>query len=318
MTDILNSNLHRNNCELAESEKELYFDVISILPLPLLLLDLNGNVRTINFAARDFFQNVMEKSLSEGASLEEVFPELYQHLHKFMTSFETELAVPQTVYSINDQEFNLLVNFYRLRNKSAQFTGTMIIISHLTDYKEAEAQLRYISFHDALTKLFNRAYFEEELKRLESGRFDPVGIISCDVDGLKVVNDVLGHQAGDTLLKAAGNIIRSCFRESDVVARIGGDEFAVLLPASNEKVVERAAERLKKAIKQFNAKHPNSSVSISQGWAVRNDTKVQLNKVYQEADHKMYQQKPWNRELFLESFYSMLKMNKDQMYKDEF
>lgn len=114
----------------------------------------------------------------------------------------------------------------------------------ISERKRIEEQLVYLSLHDPLTGLYNRAYFEEEMRRLEGGRFARVGIIVCDVDGLKLVNDTLGHGAGDNLLRAAAQVLEECFREGDVVARIGGDKFAVLLPSGGKTAVESSCRRI--------------------------------------------------------------------------
>ena len=115
----------------------------------------------------------------------------------------------------------------------------------VTEKKKAEEQLKYLSLHDPLTGLYNRTFFEEGMRRASDGRFDPIGIIICDLDGLKLINDSLGHDAGDSLLAAAAGIIGKTFRKGDIVSRIGGDEFAVLLTGSDEAAVEEAYLRLR-------------------------------------------------------------------------
>ncbi|MGE5403852.1 MAG: GAF domain-containing protein, partial [Candidatus Saccharibacteria bacterium] len=122
--------------------------------------------------------------------------------------------------------------------------------------KRYEDQLRYLSLHDPLTKMFNRTYFEEEMNRLKSGRFDPVGLVVCDVDGLKLVNDTMGHEAGDTLLLAAAQVIRNCFRDSDVVARVGGDEFAVIMSRTSPTAINDAYHRIREAVEEYNSMSP--------------------------------------------------------------
>ncbi len=114
------------------------------------------------------------------------------------------------------------------------------IAADITDLKLGEEKLKFISLHDSLTGLYNRIFFEEEMNRIEKGRFDQVGIISCDVDGLKLVNDTLGHPQGDKLLVAAAGVIKESFRQADLVARIGGDEFSIVLPSTSAAAVESA------------------------------------------------------------------------------
>ncbi|KUK71558.1 MAG: Diguanylate cyclase and metal dependent phosphohydrolase, partial [Clostridiales bacterium 38_11] len=125
-------------------------------------------------------------------------------------------------------------------------------IFDITERKTMEEQLKYLSFHDPLTGLYNRAYFEEEMRRLGSGRFSPVGVIVCDVDGLKLINDSIGHSKGDDLLIAAANAIGKAFRANDMIARIGGDEFAILIPDGDVTTVENACQRVKKQISIYN------------------------------------------------------------------
>ena len=113
-----------------------------------------------------------------------------------------------------------------------QFNGQKAILSiaiDITDNKKAEDNIKYLSFHDKLTGLFNRAYFEEELKRLDNERHLPLSIIIGDVNGLKIINDAFGHYEGDKLLVSAAKILNTLCRQDDIVARWGGDEFIVLL-----------------------------------------------------------------------------------------
>lgn len=153
-------------------------------------------------------------------------------------------------------------------------------------------KLRYISFHDALTGLYNRGYFEEEMKRLKSSRQFPVSIIACDLDDLKQINDSLGHDVGDQAIKAAAKILRSnVFRKEDVVARIGGDEFVILLPNVDINDNPAILKRLEKSINDFNESAENDGfyrpIPISYGYAVIQSGES-LMEGYKQADADMY------------------------------
>ena len=173
-------------------------------------------------------------------------------------------------------------------------TGTLggIIISSrdVSDRKELEEQLRVLSLYDTLTGLYNRTYFEQELRRLQTSRNGPIGIIICDVDGLKLYNDGMGHEAGDTLLEIASQVLKSCFREEDMVARIGGDEFAVLLPNSNADVVKNAILRIREVIDEYNNTKPQLHLSISLGYAI-GSKEQNMRDLFKEADNNMYREK---------------------------
>ncbi|MEW6274854.1 MAG: diguanylate cyclase [Bacillota bacterium] len=169
--------------------------------------------------------------------------------------------------------------------------GAVQCIRDIGERKKMEEELRYCSTHDALTGLYNRAFFEEELRRQEKGRSFPVSLILCDLDGLKVVNDMLGHERGDELLRRAAKVIAGCVRGSDVVARVGGDEFAVVLPQTDRKGAEEVAKRIIEAVEVDNARHPDLPLSISVGVATVKDASRPLREVYKEADDAMYMNK---------------------------
>ncbi len=205
--------------------------------------------------------------------------------------------------SVRDMETHFRIKSGELRVGS--FSGEMIIVSgeprmlaitlDITERKVAEDNLRYLSLHSFLTGLYNRTYFEQEMSRLDSGRHLPVGIIMCDVDGLKLVNDTLGHKAGDDLLITAAKIIQGCFREEDVVARIGGDEFAILLPDSDRLNVENACCRIRNAVTQHNFNNPGLPLSLSVGFAVSTGTNINMKDLFREADDNMYREKLHSR-----------------------
>ncbi len=160
----------------------------------------------------------------------------------------------------------------------------------VTARTEAEDHLRYLSTHDALTGLYNRAYFETELDRLMRGRYFPVTVIMVDVDGLKLVNDSKGHPAGDELLLHVADILRSAFRAEDIIARIGGDEFCILLPRANEEVTKMVIDRVKENLVLFNDVNPESPIGLSMGSATA-FTAGGLNASMIKADQVMYKVK---------------------------
>jgi diguanylate cyclase (GGDEF)-like protein len=169
--------------------------------------------------------------------------------------------------------------------------GLACIGNDITERRQAEVKLRYLSTHDHLTGLYNRSYFDEELARLERSRKYPVSIIMADVDGLKEVNDIMGHAAGDKLLQEVGQILKEVFRAEDVVARIGGDEFAVLLPGVDETATTEAMSRIRQIIILNNENRQTLPLSLSMGFATAFATGVQLTMVCRMADNRMYQDK---------------------------
>lgn len=203
----------------------------------------------------------------------------------------------------SELDVEMSFNFIKLQGQNM----IQVIIRDISDRKQMEEWLHYLNMHDKPTGLYNRNYFEEEMLRMQSGRFDPVGIVVCDVDGMKLVNDNLGHGAGDTLLANTARILEKCFRDSDVVARIGGDEFAVLLPNCPPEVVENACRRISEMVDQYQKAEPPVPISLSIGYAVKKDSFKKMTDIFKEADNSMYRAKPINRERFQKFFIEFLK-----------
>jgi diguanylate cyclase (GGDEF)-like protein len=169
-----------------------------------------------------------------------------------------------------------------------EFVSTQVAL--MIDRKRTEQKIRYLGIHDALTGLYNRAYFDEELKRLEHGRLFPISILMADLDNLKGTNDREGHATGDDLLRQTARILRSAFRMEDVVARIGGDEFAVLLPGIDAVSACSAVRRIKESIAQQNARNEGTPLRISIGISTADKGSVLLDS-FKKADDQMYAEK---------------------------
>lgn len=190
-----------------------------------------------------------------------------------------------------DQRYMLRTLSPVVDGQTGRVNFVAVVSKEITDIKKTEEKLKYLSLHDPLTNLYNRAYFEEEMHRLDNNRFELVGLIMCDIDGLKLINDTLGHDKGDELLAVASRVIRKSFRESDVVARVGGDEFAILLPNSPKSKVEEICNRIRNSVIDYNRENPHLPLGISTGFAIRTGPGQSMAELYREADNSMYKEK---------------------------
>ena len=177
-----------------------------------------------------------------------------------------------------------------LQGREGNATGRIVVLHEITDRKLIEAELRYSSSHDQLTQVYNRMFFEEELDRLRVGRTWPVGVLVADLDNLKQTNDEKGHAAGDEMIRQAAKLMRDALRAGDMIARIGGDEFAVLLPGCDSEVVQRVINRIEAMLASYAAGTPTIPVSVSIGSSVAQD-KFDLDEALQRADTEMYRLK---------------------------
>ncbi len=161
----------------------------------------------------------------------------------------------------------------------------------ITERKLAEERLTYISLHDIMTSVYNRAFFEEEMSRLSKSRLHPISILVMDMDNLKAINDQLGHQAGDDALQTIAEIVKQSFRGEDIIARIGGDEFAVLLTGADAETATQAKARILAGIAAHNQNSGRAmplSLSIGCATSAPGDD---LTHIFKTADTAMYVEK---------------------------
>jgi diguanylate cyclase (GGDEF)-like protein/PAS domain S-box-containing protein len=167
--------------------------------------------------------------------------------------------------------------------------GCVLVFRDFSERKEKQRRIEYLSYHDQLTGLYNRRFFEEEMKRLDVRRNLPLTTVYADVNGLKMINDAFGHELGDRLIVHVAEAFKKECRADEIIARLGGDEFIILLPktdaSSAEKLVDRIRERIAKT------KINDIDISISFGWDTKTDVGQSIDEILKGAESLMYQRK---------------------------
>ena len=165
----------------------------------------------------------------------------------------------------------------------------LLISEFFKKVEQSKNEVLYLSYHDVLTGVYNRRYYEQEIKWLDIEKNLPISIIMADVNGLKMINDAFGHYTGDNLLQKSAKAIKSACRPQDLLARWGGDEFIVLLPNTTSAEAEAVSDRIKDICKMESFKMFKISMSI--GWDTKSNKETDLEEVLKNAEDHMYKYK---------------------------
>jgi diguanylate cyclase (GGDEF)-like protein/PAS domain S-box-containing protein len=278
--------------EVIVRARDFYITILEEFPTLIWRSGLDGRFDYFNKTWLGFTGRSLQQELGEGWT-EGIHAEdakrarrAFESAFHARKSFETEFRLRRY-----DDVYRYVLSsgrpFFDLEGKFAGFVGTCLDI---TEQKEVEDKLRDMSQHDGLTRLYNRGFFEEELERAAGARNPVLTVLMLDVDGLKQVNDTMGHAEGDRLLLRVAEVLRVAFRPEDIAARIGGDEFAVVLPGVDEGAARGLVERLRNRLDEHNQSYPDLPLQWSLGMATRRPGKS-LAQVLREADEKMYMDK---------------------------
>ncbi len=287
-----------NNKHLEESlhlEKELFRTTLLSVGDGVISTDHQGRITIMNEAAQSMtgwcLKEAMGKQLHDIYVLyhEKTRASLKNHVHEVINKGEMKKHEDIILIGKDQNEVPIEDRSSPIKNSLGNITGAVIVFRDITDKKEKQKRNEFMIYHDALTGLYNRRYMDDALKKVERSRHLPLTIMVVDVNGLKLTNDAFGHDNGDELLKKVAEILIEVSRENDVVARVGGDEFVILLPRTN---IAQAEEIKKQIVKMAKAKeHHPIMISLGIGYAAKTYNTQNLKEVQKVADNNMYRDK---------------------------
>lgn len=209
-------------------------------------------------------------------------------LNKYNDKILTEIR-EGLIRSRDGQEYIVEYRVTAIKDSEGIEKGAIVVFRDISARVEKQEKIMYLSYHDQLTGVYNRRFFEEELKRLDQPRNLPISIIMVDVNGLKLTNDAFGHMAGDNLLKGVSNVLKRSCRADDIIARVGGDEFAIILPKSSKDDAKVIVDRIYCESSKENL--DPIVVSASAGYGTKENSSESIEKALKRSEDEMYKKK---------------------------
>jgi diguanylate cyclase (GGDEF)-like protein/PAS domain S-box-containing protein len=286
MRDITDRLQAEKDLAKSEAEKQAVLDAIPDL---MLIFDQDGNL--IDYRKPDEIEITIGSGLEIiGRNIADLMPA--DIADNYRRCISQAIATGKTQF----YEYNINIRgalCYRdMRFSKVSDTVVLAMMRDMTAIKHSEAQLEFLSLHDPLTGVYNRTFFEDAMRKVAWQEKRGVAILVCDVDGLKLINDTLGHRAGDDLLRVVASGLRSTVvAGDDIVARIGGDEFAVIIYAPDKDRIEHSIDELARFVLEYNNKNPQLPLSLSIGWAADYASSKEAEELFKLADNDMYRQK---------------------------
>lgn len=263
--------------------------LIAAIPELVVQINLDNEFVWVNDRAKEFYgEDVLGSSIRKYFVNPDDYKEMVRGL-ECLTQFDQLTLNIETWQHHQSREKRILHWLVKPFYEEDKVTAYLATARDLTEMHKAEEKIRYLSSHDSLTGLYNRAFASEEMQRLDTPEQLPLSIIMGDVNALKLTNDAFGHFEGDKLIRTISSFLQQACRKEDIVARWGGDEFVIILPMTSLQVAEGICQRIQKLCRA--APLDPIQPSIALGAASKERTEQNINEVLAEAEDNMYRNK---------------------------
>lgn len=286
---------YNTRLKLEDSEGRLKTMLMSVCD-GVIATDIHGNVTLINKVAEDMIslegKKIIGKPLGHFLNIinEKSQRKLSNPIQKVLdTGSEFGLTKNATILREDGSTVPVADSASPIINARGEMTGAILVMRDATEERKHLDRINYLAFHDVLTGLYNRRFFDEETKRLDVERNLPLSIIVGDVNGLKLTNDAFGHDVGDKLLREMARALKNACRKDDIVARWGGDEIIVLLPKTDLKSAENVCHRIQSSCAKVRVSDIKFSISL--GFDTKNKADKSIAEVIKSAEDHMYRRK---------------------------
>ncbi len=276
---------------LRASEEKLR-SVFSSSPDSIIVTDLFGMIQSCNQAACSLLGYTNIEHLKGICLFDFIDPSEMEKLAQRRKMLNEQGTIKNAEYLLNTYDGRTIiaeVSSSIIRNASGQTDNVVIIAKDISDRKKSELEIKYLSYHDKLTGLYNRVFFDEELGRLDSHNQLPLSVIIGDLNGLKLTNDIFGHSEGDRLLQRMAKILLQASRQEDIAVRWGGDEFALILPLTPNHVADEICKKIIELCSETDQDLIRPSIAL--GFATKEKPYQNIQQVIKEAENHMYRHK---------------------------
>lgn len=260
-----------------------------------------GQINYINLPGRKLLDITSDYI---GKKANDFFKAYWRDTEDLISDDPTKGNIECHIVTHTEKKYSVIMKIANITSEEGIHLGRAITLTNITGEVELQSRVNYLTFHDSMTGLYNRNYLDEEIERLNTSRQLPISLIMADLNGLKISNDLMGHDEGDNIIRMSADVLRNACRTEDLLARIGGDEFLLFLPETDEEAAEEICQRILASAQRRTTKL--GPLSIAVGHYTKTVATENIRLCITKADENMYARKNQMKRRFYEDIFSYL------------